>query len=361
MADLNESNFKRLNQKQQVFEIRYFHFAGFLFFVFCLISILTFPKLKEWIHAQNSSYFQLKLQLKIDQVSQFFLDKKIVFLQTQIAEMVTELNQDQNQIQKRAQLNVEEIDLNAQRNPASLAYSEIEYVENSVDYSFHEELKTLMNHSENEILFIGDSMLKTGLNLTIKKQLQKKLPDYKIQIQAEIGTGLARPEVYSWLSQLEKYKNRKIHTLVILLGTNDGQAFIENKKVFRFASESWDEKYSGRVKELANLGCEIADHVYWIGQLPMRDDKLNRKMQHINSVIEKSLNQHGCATWVDSRQWLSGENGQFVAFQNELIEKALTNKRIRQEDGIHLTLQGADIVSKKIIQVMQVTESGTHK
>lgn len=351
------------NQKQNQLKMRYYHFACLLLFMFLFLTLITFPKVQDWIHAQNSSYFQIQLQLKIDRMSEFLKANHISFFQNKISNVVLSWNQGQIQFNRKmsTHLKVEEIDLNSQKNPASIALMETEYVDNLVDYSFHEELKTLMSDFQKEILLIGDSMLKTGLNIILKKQLQRKLPDYQIHVQAEIGTGLARPEVYNWLREIEKFKSKKVHMLVIFLGTNDGQSFVENKKVYRFGSTNWDEKYSERVNDLASFGCEVANHVYWIGQLPMRDEKLNKKMQHINFVIENTLKNHQCAKWVDSRGWLSGENGQFVAFQNELIEKAQTNKRVRQEDGIHLTLQGADIVSQKIIQVMQVSEIGKHQ
>lgn len=343
-------NLKMINQN----ELRYYHFSFIIFMASILMSFVSMSKMHEWIHAMNSSYFQLKAQEKIDQMYSWQSKNNMIGLQKKLGEFFQYLNQQQiiHFPEYRKQLlQSEEIVFN-QRSPASVAFLETEHVEKVVDTQFHEQIEMLTANENKRILFIGDSMLKTGLHLYLRKEIQKQLSEYQTDVIAEIGTGLARPEVYSWVQQLENQRQHKYKAIFVILGTNDGQSFVEDKKIYRFATHDWDEKYSERVLNLTEIGCQLSERIYWIGQLPMRDLKMNSKMQHINKVVKSALQESKCAQWINTSNWLTEVDGQFIAFKSSIVEKIRLPKRIRLEDGIHLSMYGASIFSNKLIEVL---------
>lgn len=209
-----------------------------------------------------------------------------------------------------------------------------------------ETLKTGLN---NRVLVFGDSMLKSGIQVHIKNFFSKKYPQVDIDIDSQSGTGLARPEVFNWSNRL-KEKTGKFDYVVIMLGTNDAQNFKLGKKVIPFGTETWDQEYSGRVQTLAAQACEKAHRVLWVGSIQMRSEKFNSKMVRLHGVAKKALKSARCAEYVSPEKWVS-DGEKYVDHLNVKKKNGVVkNIKVRNDDGIHLSFEGAELFAKKLIE-----------
>lgn len=211
-----------------------------------------------------------------------------------------------------------------------------------------EDLNSLVDQdvSENpKLLLLGDSMLKSGLQMHLQTNFAKNHPEVEIVVKSQSGTGLSRPEVYDWVDYVKSLP-AEYETMLIFLGTNDAQNFIQNKNVINFGSEEWIKEYAFRLRALIDESCQKAKKVYWVGSLRMRSESFDRKMAILNSVAKKEIERKkSCGQYIGVTNWLS-KNAKY-ADHLELNKKSV---KIRMEDGIHLSYWGAQLFSQKLIE-----------
>lgn len=196
-----------------------------------------------------------------------------------------------------------------------------------------------------KLLLLGDSMLKSGLQMHLQTNFAKNYPEVEIVVKSQSGTGLSRPEVYDWVDYIKSLP-AEYETMLIFLGTNDAQNFIQNKSVITFGSEEWVKEYALRLRTLIDESCQKAKKVYWVGSLRMRSESFDKKMAILNSVAKKEIERKkSCGQYIGVTNWLS-KNAKYVDHL-ELNKKSV---KIRMEDGIHLSYWGAQLFTQKLIE-----------
>src|SRR3954466_8921882 len=87
------------------------------------------------------------------------------------------------------------------------------------------------------VVLTGDSMMAVGLGVGL---MQKASEDKNLRIVRAFksGTGLARPDVFNWIDQYPAMVgSEKPDVVIVAIGANDGQSFVEDGKVVLFGSE----------------------------------------------------------------------------------------------------------------------------
>lgn len=226
------------------------------------------------------------------------------------------------------------------------------------------ETKQLSSSSNNtamlphRVLLIGDSILKSGLQLHLQSQLKSKNKDYLVEINSKSGTGLSRPEVYNWITYTQSLAKAedstpKYDVTFIFLGTNDAQNFIVDNTLYPFGSTSWSEVYSARVENLIRATCKVSDHVYWVSSLKMRSKDFDRKLKFLHSLAkEKIQSLSSCAKYMDVSEWFTLKSNFVDQWAYEKKSGESKPVKIRTEDGIHLSYWGAQLFSKKLLQTV---------
>ncbi len=205
--------------------------------------------------------------------------------------------------------------------------------------------------SSRKVFVIGDSMLKSALHIYLKNQLEKDW-NAKVEIFSKSGTGLSRPEVFDWTQLLQSEKT-KYDDVMIFLGTNDAQNFQLSKKVIPFGSEDWDQEYLKRAQSLLDLACSKSHRVFWVGMLPMRSESFHKKMKHLNEVLKDATSRSGCSQFVEAGSWLSDKNGSYTAVVGvDLTAGGKKEIKVRGEDGIHLSFEGAQYFAKTLLDYL---------
>lgn len=202
------------------------------------------------------------------------------------------------------------------------------------------------------VLIIGDSILKSGLQEHFERNLNRKNKKIAIQIKSKSGTGLSRPDVFNWISYIDENKNQFDKT-IIFLGTNDAQNLVVAKKIVPFDSKEWKAEYSLRVRSLLEKACVKSKHVYWISSLRMRSDTFDAKMRALHEVVRKEIKSHpSCAQYVSAFQWFTKKTKYTDTWVSESKKSGKKTIKLRAADGIHLTYWGADLFSQKIIEAI---------
>lgn len=85
----------------------------------------------------------------------------------------------------------------------------------------------------------------------------------------------------------------------------------------------------------------------WMALPSMRNDKFSRHVRQLNDIVKDTLSRKPNITWLESNPLLGGGENTYVEFQPNAQQKL---ERLRQVDGVHLSMAGAERVGRDILQ-----------
>ncbi len=183
------------------------------------------------------------------------------------------------------------------------------------------------------VVFLGDSMM-LSLAPTVQKWLKKEHNINSINMGRH-STGLTNQSYFDWPKKAEtslpKYKNLKL--VVVMLGANDPWGINIHHKKIPFGTDAWDTTYATRMQRIINAANQQGASVIWFGLPYMKLNKYNKKIEHINSVMQKTTTDK--AIFIPLQQALGNNNAYSSTIK--INDKWVS---VRQKDGIHLNTQG---------------------
>jgi uncharacterized protein len=184
------------------------------------------------------------------------------------------------------------------------------------------------------VALAGDSMMAVGLSeVLLRNAAQNK--NLQIVKAFRSGTGLARPEVFDWMSEYPAMiGDTHPDTVIVSIGANDGQDFLENEKPLKFGSSEWITVYQQRVQQFLDLLTAQGTHVIWVGLPPMKATGYNARIALINRITYTIVSNNPNAVWWNPAPYIGDANGQYRDFAPQPDGKV---KRIRATDGIHMS------------------------
>ena len=197
------------------------------------------------------------------------------------------------------------------------------------------------------VALAGDSMMAVGLSATLMRQAAG---DKNIRILKAFrsGTGLARPEVFNWMDEYPAMIGSETPDVVIVaIGANDGQGFVEDGKVLPYGSDNWRKVYQERLASYLAMVESSGARVVWVGLPPMRVPAYNEKIAAINRIAYTVVSQSRDATWWNPVTYVGDDQGNFREF---LTQGNGQTMRLRATDGIHLSDEGASLLSSVLIK-----------
>ena len=195
------------------------------------------------------------------------------------------------------------------------------------------------------IAMAGDSMMAVGLS----SAMMREAPHYPALTFLSLfksGTGLARPDVFNW--QLEypaMLKQSRPDFILVALGANDGQGFVEDGTVYPFASPGWQRIYAARVQAYLDMLQSNGATVIWLGLPPMKDETLDARIDAINRIDYEAVTSTPNAIWFSTSGIIGDSDGHFRDF-GEVHNRT---EKLRQSDGIHLSDDGAALIVAKLL------------
>lgn len=208
-------------------------------------------------------------------------------------------------------------------------------------------LSSVPSLKQPRILMIGDSIM-AGIGPSLKKEIIDRI-DGKVVLHAQIASGLARPDIFDWQDKLEMILSEsKFDTILIMLGTNDNQDFVENGSILSYGTTEWKKAYKQRLSRIMQTTCNATDQALWIGLPPMRSASFNRKIIRINNWSKRLSKDFSCMKYVGLENILGDQRGKFVSYQKIGSEFA----KVRMTDGIHVTPTGGRLIADYLIPLM---------
>lgn len=197
------------------------------------------------------------------------------------------------------------------------------------------------------VVVVGDSMMAVGLAPYLLRELSA-MPGITVVKAVHSGTGLARPEVFDWFEQYPLLVGAvKPDLIICAIGANDAQSFMLGKKAIAFGSEDWVHEYQRRVTAFVETIAPGDTPLLWMALPSMRNDKFSRHVRQLNDIVKDTLSRKPNITWLESNPLLGGGENTYVEFQPNAQQKL---ERLRQVDGVHLSMAGAERVGRDILQ-----------
>jgi len=208
------------------------------------------------------------------------------------------------------------------------------------------------------IALAGDSMMAVGLSEMLFSAAYGN-PNLHMIREFRAGTGLARPDAFNWMVEYPAMLHgQKPNLIIVAIGANDSQSYIENGVLYYFGGAAWEESYSARVKAYLDMITQTAApgaQIVWIGLPPMNLPLYNRHIEQINSVTYAVVRQYPNAIWWNSSPYVGMPDGEF-RWSAAFNEGGRTTYAIlRQPDGIHMTEDGAALIADVIIPWIEKT------
>jgi hypothetical protein len=196
------------------------------------------------------------------------------------------------------------------------------------------------------VALAGDSMMAVGLSAVL---LRQTATDQNLRVIKAFrsGTGLARPDVFDWMDEYPAMiGDEKPDAVIVAMGANDGQGFVENGKTLAFGSDAWVKAYQQRTADFLSLLTENGAHVLWVGLPPMKAGAYNDRAAEINRIAYTVVSQNPRATWWNPQPYIGDGAGGFRELETAPDGKTT---RIRQADGIHLSDEGAALLTPSLL------------
>jgi hypothetical protein len=140
-------------------------------------------------------------------------------------------------------------------------------------------------------------------------------------------------------------KTNRPEIILVAIGANDGQGFVDDGVTYPFGTEGWQRIYQARVAACLQMLQASGATVIWIGLPPMKSGTYNEKIALVNRIHYTVVTSSAHAIWFSTGGTVGDSTGQFRDFGEVENHTA----RLRQNDGIHLSDDGAMLVTAKLL------------
>lgn len=197
------------------------------------------------------------------------------------------------------------------------------------------------------LALVGDSMMAVGLSDTLLRETAGN-PNLRVIRAFKSGTGLARPDVFDWMQEYPAMiAGQHPDAILVAIGANDGQGFVDQGKVLAFGTDAWVRVYQQRTEDFLNLLTQDGARVVWVGLPPMQSPAYNQRAEEINRIAYSVVGRNPLATWWNPQPLIAGKDG---GFRDLLSSPDGKTTRIRQPDGIHLSDDGAALLTPSLME-----------
>jgi uncharacterized protein len=193
----------------------------------------------------------------------------------------------------------------------------------------------------------GDSMMGDLANAFLNHVAGDRAVRASTDVQ--IGTGLARPDVYNWPGAIAReIKNADPNVVVLAFGANDAQDMEAGGHYYVRETPAWAAEYSRRVGQVMSEAAAPGRVVVWVELPPVARPLLQATAQIVDPLIAAQARSHPGVVVVNPARAVS-RNGQFTMY----LPGSGGPVQVRTSDGIHLTPAGANRVLPLILAAIR--------
>jgi hypothetical protein len=153
------------------------------------------------------------------------------------------------------------------------------------------------------------------------------------------SSGFVRDDYFDWNAAIEEeIAANSFDLAVVIIGINDRQAISIGGESYDSLTEPWIEAYGARITEFLAKLRAAGKPVIWVGLPPMSKNDYSAAISQISN-IQRLASFSGGAEFVDIYERFLGEDGKYSSHGPDLRGQ---NARMRKDDGIHFSADGAD-------------------
>ena len=201
------------------------------------------------------------------------------------------------------------------------------------------------------ILMVGASSMQFELGREIERRFQE-LGGLELRRFGRHSTGLTRPDYFDWIEKAEELADTFRPELVIAqFGGNDcqGMTHKDGRVAAQYSErERWDQLYAERVEAFLDVFAERGADVVMVGMPTMRAPSFRRRVQNLNRVIA-SVCERRDVPFFSLDPITADSRGQY----REVGEVRGRQRPLRADDGIHLSVHGAILVSDMLLAFLR--------
>ncbi len=197
------------------------------------------------------------------------------------------------------------------------------------------------------VLIVGDS-----LALGLAPPFERALKEYNESIDfarvGKVSSGLAIPHLFDWEKKVQVLIEKHHPDLIIvMMGVNDANnnIRIDDRKAI-LGTAAWPLAYQERVTRFISIIMERNVPTYWVGLPVVRDEAMTSRIEIANSAAKKACEEFEHCHFIDTRSILTDDNGNYTNYKKDNKGYSI---RIREQDGIHFSTQGGDLLSRFIL------------
>lgn len=192
------------------------------------------------------------------------------------------------------------------------------------------------------VLLLGDSMIAGNLGFMLEHTLAKS-SGLRVARAAQVGTGLARPDIYDWMKVVPPLlKRERPRFVVISLGANDATNLLEGEEQLDYGTPRWRQVYAARVEAMMRALTGEGTRVLWLTLPPMKDRRLSARANFLNGVFAQCARKVRGVEFLEVDLLIGDAQRQFATFVQGPDGRLL---RYRLDDGVHLAPAGSRAVA----------------
>ncbi len=174
-------------------------------------------------------------------------------------------------------------------------------------------------------------------------------PRYKVLNHTHPGAALVHSE-REWLEPVEDFVGKdKAEVAVVMFGANDRLDMRDDDgKYLHFRSDEWRAAYVKRIDLILTALTGAKLKIVWCGNPIARSPTYSADMSYINDIYSGEVAHFG-GVFLPLWTVIADNQGQFIAYGPD---RTGVTERLRNDDGIHFTSAGYELVAERVISVL---------
>jgi hypothetical protein len=163
----------------------------------------------------------------------------------------------------------------------------------------------------------------------------------------KVSSGLTRPDFFDWPKRLQdQVRKLRPDIVVIDFGGNDAQPIkASDGNTYDPTDPKWLEEYSRRVGQTMDFLMQDGRKVIWVGTPNAKDEGFTARLAVLRQAEEQEAAKRPQVSFVDVWSMFQSPSGGYADY---IVDDDGQAKLMRQNDGFHLNLEGANKLARSI-------------
>jgi hypothetical protein len=174
-------------------------------------------------------------------------------------------------------------------------------------------------------------------------------PRYKVVNRSRPGAALVHSDT-EWLAPVTNFIAKdKAQIAVVMFGANDRLDMRDDDGSYvHFRSDTWRDIYAKRADKVLTALTGAGLKVVWCGNPIARSAAYSEDMKYINDIYAGEVARFG-SEFLPLWNVIADNQGQFTAYGPD---RSGVTERLRNDDGIHFTAAGYELIAERVISVL---------